>query len=106
MGLHQQFLSLIGVRPAEREVVAGLRDQIIELGTHVRFLEADRPVPQARDDAGRFVSKREILRQVLADAYAGLTDADRAAAIARATSPAVTTPLTDKQREQGRGGNA
>ena len=61
------------LKPDPIDVLAGLRDQIIELGTHVRFLEADRPAPQPRDDAGRFVSKVEITRQRLARLVAGLT---------------------------------
>lgn len=59
--------------PYERELIAGLRDQIIELGTHVRFLEADKPVPQPRDEAGRYVSKVEITRQRLARLVSRLT---------------------------------
>jgi len=59
--------------PYERELIAGLRDQIIELGTHVRFLEADKPVPQPRDEAGRYVSKVEITRQRLARIVSRLT---------------------------------
>lgn len=59
--------------PYERELIAGLRDQIIELGTHVRFLEAGKPVPQPRDDAGRYVSKVEITRQRLARCVSRLT---------------------------------
>ena len=68
---------------SSRAVIAGLRDQIIEIGTHVRFLEADKPVPQPRDDAGRFVSKRELMRQQMADACSTLTPEQRAAAKAR-----------------------
>lgn len=71
-------------QPREREVVAGLRDQIIEIGTHVRFLEADRLAPQPRDDAGRFVSKRDLLRQKMADACSHMTPEQREAAKARA----------------------
>jgi hypothetical protein len=59
--------------PYERELIAGLRDQIIELGTHVRFLEADKRDPQPRDDAGRYVSKVEITRQRLARLVSRLT---------------------------------
>ena len=59
--------------PYERELIAGLRDQIIELGTHVRFLEADKRDPQPRDDAGRYVSKVEITRQRLARIVSRLT---------------------------------
>lgn len=59
--------------PYEHELIAGLRDQIIELGTHVRFLEADKPVPQPRDEAGRYVSKVDITRQRLARCVSRLT---------------------------------
>ena len=59
--------------PYERELIAGLRDQIIELGTHVRFLEADRPAPQPRDDAGRFVSQADITRARLSRLVSRLT---------------------------------
>jgi len=61
------------LKPDQIDVIAGLRDQIIELGTHVRFLEADKPVPQPRDDAGRYVSKVEITRQRLARCVSRLT---------------------------------
>lgn len=76
MNLHLPFFHR---QPREREVVAGLRDQIIEI---VRFFEADRLAP--RDDAGRFVSKRELLRQKMADACSHLTPEQREAAKARA----------------------
>lgn len=82
------FDRLFHRKPREREVVAGLRDQIIELGTHVRFLEADRLPPQPRDAAGRFVSKRDLMRQQMADACAKLTPEQRAAARNRALSKA------------------
>ena len=59
--------------PYERELIAGLLDQIIELGTHVRFLEADKRDPQPRDDAGRYVSKVDITRQRLARLVSRLT---------------------------------
>lgn len=61
------------LKPDRIDVLAGLRNQIIELGTHVRFLEADKPVPQPRDDAGRYVSKVEITRQRLARLVSRLT---------------------------------
>lgn len=61
------------LKPDRIDVIAGLRDQIIELGTHVRFLEADKPVPQPRDEAGRYVSKVEITRQRLARIVSRLT---------------------------------
>ena len=61
------------LKPDRINVLAGLRDQIIELGTHVRFLEADKPVPQPRDEAGRYVSKVEITRQRLARLVSRLT---------------------------------
>jgi hypothetical protein len=78
------FDRLFHRKPREREMVAGLRDQIIELGTHVRFLEADRLPPQPRDAAGRFVSKYEIRRKQMADACSKLTPEQREAAKARA----------------------
>ena len=61
------------LKPDRIDVLAGLRNQIIELGTHVRFLEADKPVPQPRDEAGRYVSKVEITRQRLARCVSRLT---------------------------------
>lgn len=67
--MNQILATLFRPKPfSSRAVIAGLRDQIIEIGTHVRFLEADKPVPQPRDGAGRFVSQREIMRQKMADA--------------------------------------
>ena len=68
MNLHIPFL-----RSRTTEQIAGLRDQIIELGTHVRFLEADRPAPQPRDDAGRFVSQADITRARLSRLVSRLT---------------------------------
>ena len=68
MNLHIPFL-----RSRTTELIAGLRDQIIELGTHVRFLEADRPAPQPRDDAGRFVSQADITRARLSRLVSRLT---------------------------------
>lgn len=65
--------SLFRRHPTAIEVIAGLRDQIIELGTHVRFLEADKRDPQPRDEAGRYVSKVEITRQRLARLVSRLT---------------------------------
>ena len=66
--------------PSQREVIAGLRDQVIELGTVVRFLEADRPSPQPqpRDDAGRFVSKRVRVAEQL-KAYVDATTPEQRA---------------------------
>lgn len=61
------------LKPDRIDVLAGLRNQIIELGTHVRFLEADKPVPQPRDEAGRYVSKVDITRQRLARLVSRLT---------------------------------
>ena len=61
------------LKPDRIDVLAGLRNQIIELGTHVRFLEADKPVPQPRDEAGRYVSKVDITRQRLARIVSRLT---------------------------------
>ena len=61
------------LKPDRIDVLAGLRNQIIELGTHVRFLEADKRDPQPRDDAGRYVSKVEITRQRLARLVSRLT---------------------------------
>lgn len=51
--------------PYEHELIAGLRDQIIELGTHVRFLEADRLTPQPRGKDGRFASTKPDRRAEL-----------------------------------------
>ena len=85
--MHQAIEMLTSIfRPqpfSARAKIAGLRDQVIELGTHVRFLEADRPVPQPRDAAGRFISKRELMRQKMADACSKLTDKQREAAKSR-----------------------
>jgi len=61
------------LKPDRIDVLAGLRDQIIELGTTVRFLEADKRDPQPRDEAGRYVSKVEITRQRLARIVSRLT---------------------------------
>ena len=61
------------LKPDPIDVLAGLRDQIIELGAHVRFLEADKPVPQPRDDAGRFVSQADITRARLGRLVSRLT---------------------------------
>lgn len=61
------------LKPDRIDVLAGLRNQIIELGTHVRFLEADKRDPQPRDEAGRYVSKVEITRQRLARLVSRLT---------------------------------
>lgn len=58
--------------PYERELIAGLRDQIIALNTRV-LLSEDKPVPQPRDEAGRYVSKVEITRQRLARLVSRLT---------------------------------
>lgn len=66
--------------------IAGLRDQIIEIGTHVRFLEADRLVPQPRDEGGRFTSKRALVRKALSEAVCHLTPEQRVAAKVRAES--------------------
>lgn len=52
-------------KPAHTEAIAGLRDQIIELGTHVRFLEADRLTPQPRGKDGRFASTKPDRRAEL-----------------------------------------
>jgi hypothetical protein len=73
-------------RPGYDEILAGLRDQVIEIRTAVRFMEADKPVPQPRDDAtGRFVSKRDIVRQQLAEAVSALTEDQREEAKLRAS---------------------
>lgn len=85
MGLHQQFLSLIGLPPPLRAEIAGIKDQIIEIGTHVRFMEADRPEPQHRDPDGRFISKRELKRRELVAATEHLTVWQRDAAKSRAS---------------------
>lgn len=66
-------------RPGYDEILAGLRDQVIEIGTALRFMEADKPVPQPRDEAGRFVSKRDIVRQQLEDYRATTTPEQRKA---------------------------
>lgn len=71
-------------RPTYDEILAGLRMQFSI-------------VEQPRDDAGRFVSKRDIVRKQLAEASSRLTDAQRKELVARA----VTIPLTDKQRGRG-----
>ncbi len=72
-------------RPGYDEILAGLRDQVIEIGTAVRFMEADKPVPQPRDDAGRFVSKRDIVRQQLVDFVSTADPQARLAARTRAS---------------------
>jgi hypothetical protein len=89
MNFHWPFLGY-----SDRDVIAGLRDQVIELGTHVRFLEADRPEPQHRDPDGRFVSKRELKRRELLAATKDLTIWQRDAAKARAS----TRPSLGKHR--------
>lgn len=68
------------LRSREVERIASLQDQVIELGTVVRFLEADKRDPQPRDEAGRYVSKVEITRQRLARCVSTLTPEQRAAA--------------------------
>lgn len=50
--------SLFRRHPTAIEVIAEMRDQVIEIGTTVRFLEADRLKPQPRDAAGRYVSSK------------------------------------------------
>lgn len=88
--MHQAIEMLTSIfRPqpfSARAKIAGLQDQVIELGTHVRFLEADRPVPQPRDAAGRFVSKRDLVRKQMAEACSQLTPEQREAAKSRALS--------------------
>jgi hypothetical protein len=64
----------------DREAVAALRDQVIELGTHVRFLEADRLKPQPRDEAGRYVSTKPDTTAKLKRLCSLLTDKQRAEA--------------------------
>ena len=79
--MHFHFPSLFRPKPfSARDRMAGIQDQIIELGTHLRFLEADRLVPQPRDDAGRFVSKRDLVRKQLAEACSSLTPEQRRSA--------------------------
>lgn len=68
------------LRSREVERIASLQDQVIELGTVVRFLEADKRDPQPRDEAGRYVSKVEITRQRLARCVSRLTPEEREAA--------------------------
>ena len=65
------------LKPDRMDVLAGIRDQIIELGTHVRFLVADPRVPQPRDEAGRFVSKRAKVREQLEQYVKSTTPAQR-----------------------------
>lgn len=72
-------------RPGYDEILAGLRDQVIEIGTAVRFMEADKPVPQPRDDAGRFVSQRDITRARLERLASALSPEARIAARTRAS---------------------
>ncbi len=71
--------------PSYTEILAGIRDQLIEQGTAIRFMEAYRPVPHPRAADGRFVSKREIVRQQLVDATRDLAPWQRDAAILRAS---------------------
>ena len=75
MNFHWPFFR----KPEPTEVIAGLRDQIIELGTHVRFLEADKPRPQPRDDAGRYVSRRSLINEQLRQYAATTTQEQRRA---------------------------
>lgn len=70
-------------KPYEREAVAGLRDEVIHLGTSVRFIEDMLRNPVKRDSAGRFVSTRPDTRKQLADFCASLTPDERAAALSR-----------------------
>jgi len=78
MNLHVPFFPWLRSREVER--IASLQDQVIELGTVVRFLEADKRDPQPRDEAGRYVSKVEITRQRLARCVSRLTPEEREAA--------------------------
>lgn len=77
MGLHQQFLSLIGLPPPLRAEIAGIKDQIIEIGTHVRFMELNPPKPPPRDDAGRFVSPSKRIKDELAGYVTSTTHEQR-----------------------------
>jgi hypothetical protein len=87
--------------PRDREVIAGLRDQIIEIGTHVRFLEADKPVPQPRDEAGRFVSRRDIIRKQL-EAYRSATTPEQRRIETEAAFVALRA-ANSRSMENGRG---
>lgn len=78
MNLHVPFFPWLRSREVER--IASLQDQVIELGTVVRFLEADKRDPQPRDEAGRYVSKVEITRQRLARCVSRLTPEEAEAA--------------------------
>lgn len=55
-------------RKAEREPVAALRDEVITLGTMVRFLVADKPRKPLRDAGGRFVSRKQVVTDSLKEA--------------------------------------
>ena len=66
------------------ERIANIQDQVIELGTHVRFIEADKLKPQPRDTSGRFVSTKPDRTAELRDRFKDLTDTERKQAIERA----------------------
>lgn len=61
------------------ERIANIQDQVLEIGTHVRFLEADKRKPQPRDDGGRYVSKRTIVSDQLRQYVATTTPSQRKA---------------------------
>lgn len=67
------------LRSREVERIASLQDQVIELGTHVRFLEADKRKPQPRSADGRYVSKRTIVADQLRQYVATTTPSQRKA---------------------------
>ena len=72
------------LRSREVERIASLQDQVIELGTIVRFIEADKREadedkrdPQPRAPDGRFVSKRDIVAEQLRGYVAATTAEQR-----------------------------
>lgn len=69
-------------KPAHTEAIAGLRDEVIALGTHVRFLVADQQKPQPRDTGGRFVTSKPDTKAMLERLVSKLDDKERRAAIA------------------------
>lgn len=78
------FFPWLRTRAREVERIANIQDQVIELGTVVRFLEADRLKPQPRDPSGRYISTRPDRVAELRALTSSLSDKDRAAAIERA----------------------
>lgn len=86
-------------RSREVERIASLQDQVIELGTIVRFIEADKRDPQPRSPDGRFVSKRDIVAEQLRDYVAATTAEQRHAE----TEAFIATRRAIQQAERGRG---